>query len=316
MISVLTDQSGISASPRGSTGTRNGNGLRLPSLGEVLFLPLHDIARLQVGFLNLLCAAMLPDTPDLDILACLKTLDEWTERVQHETERNLYRFSQAPGDYRDSEAFFRVLMMITVLQQDCGVRYNPGCINTPLFLNSAEGFIHGLLTGKGMGTCANMPALYAAIGRNLGYPIYLCLARSHVFCRWQTVDGRERFNIEASGVGLTTPEDDHYLKWPRAIFPREVYLGHFLRNLDPVEELALFMATRGHCLLDRGHLLDAIVAYAHAHRLAPTDPHYFSFLLGAINREMRDRESGRCRAAIGRRRFSRTRTVPNWCDTR
>jgi hypothetical protein len=265
----------------------------LPCLGEVLFFPPHDVARVPVGVLNLLCATMLPDTADLNIPACLKTLDEWTEHVRHETERHLYRFRRQPADFEHSEAYYRVLMMVTVLQEDCGVRYNPGCVNTPLFMDSSEGFIHGLLRGSGMGTCANMPVLYAAVGRKLGYPIYLCLARAHVFCRWATRDGRERFNIEGSGRGLKTRDDDHYKQWPHPISEREVYLGHFLRNLGPLEELALFMATRGHCLLDRGQVLEAIVAYSHAHRLAPADPHYFAYLLGAINREIRDRQSGK-----------------------
>jgi hypothetical protein len=265
----------------------------IPTLGEVLLAEPNDIARLQLGFLNLVCATGLPDTLDLDIRACLQTLEAWTQHVRAETERNLHRFCRDPGDYQHSEGYFRVLMMVTVLQQDCGVRYNPASIETPLFLNSEEGFIHGLLTGKGMGTCANMPVLYAAVGRKLNYPIYLCLASAHVFCRWATKDGRERFNIEGSGVGLNTPEDDHYHNWPHRISDREVHLGHYLRNLDPLEELGLFMATRGHCLLDRAHILEAIVAYSHAHRLAPTNPTYFSFLLGAINREIRDRESGK-----------------------
>jgi len=264
-----------------------------PSLGDVLSLPPQELSRFSLDFLNLLCASGLPDTADLNIDACLKTLAGWTEHVRQETERNLGRFHRDPEPYRHSEAYYRVLMMVTVLQQDCGVRYDPDCIKSPLFLNSGEGFLHGLLAGQANGTCANLPVLYAAIGRRLGYPIYLCLARRHVFCRWTTKDMRERFNIEGSGVGLSTPEDDYYLTWPQAISPREVQLGHFLRNLDPQEELAMFMATRGHCLLDRGHLSEAIVAYAHAHRLAPADPHYFSFLLGAINQEMQERHEGK-----------------------
>jgi hypothetical protein len=141
----------------------------VPTLGEVLFLPINSIGRLQLGFLNLLCATMLPDTLDLDVGACLQTLEKWTEHVKVETDRNLYRFCRDPGDYQHSEAYFRVLMMVTVLQQDCGVRYNAASINTPLFLNSEEGFIHGLLNDKATGTCANMPVLYAAVGRKLGY---------------------------------------------------------------------------------------------------------------------------------------------------
>ena len=83
------------------------------------------------------------------------------------------------------------------------------------------------------------------------------------------------------------------MKWPRPIAPAEVHHGLYLRNLDPFEELAHFMATRGHCLLDAGHLLDAIVAYSHAHRLAPADPVCMSFLLGALNKEIDLRDDGK-----------------------
>ena len=265
---------------------------RLPTLGEVLCLPLNEIPRFSIGFLNLVCATLLPDTIHLNIIACLKQFDLWAQHVKRETERNFHRFQSDPGEYQHSEAWYRVAMMATVLQQDCGVRYNPDCVKTKLFLDSREAFIHGLLTGKG-GTCANMPVLYAAIGRKLGYPIYICAAKAHLFCRWATKDGRERFNIECSGRGVHTPDDNYYKKWPHEISEKEVYLGHFLRNLDPYEELAEFMAVRGHCLLDRGHLLDATVAYSHAHRLAPTNPHFFSFLLRALNVETAQRQAGK-----------------------
>ncbi len=270
----------------------------------------QELSRLSLDFLNLLCASGLPDTADLDIPACLKTLAGWTGHVRQETERNLRRFQRDPGQYRDSEAFYRVIMMVTVLQQDCGVCYDPDCIKSSLFLDSGEGFLHGVLSARRQGTCANLPVLYAAIGRRLGYPIYLCLARRHVFCRWTSKDKRERFNIEGSGVGLTTPEDDYYLNWPQPISPREVELGHFLRNLDPQEELGMFMATRGHCLLDRRYVSEAIVAYAHAHRLAPAQPHYFSFLLGAINQEMQERHQGKLPGSYGEAQVFRLPGAP------
>jgi hypothetical protein len=268
-------------------------GQPLPGLGEVLFLPLEELATLPLGYLNLLCATLLPDTADLNIPACMRTLSAWTQRVHRETDRQLWKFRQRPGDFENSEAYFRVLVMITVLQRDCGVTYDRNCVNVKTFATAREGFIHGLLSGDKKGTCANMPVLYAAAGRALGYPIYLAAAKGHVFCRWQNARTGERFNIEASGHGVTTPPDAHYAHWPRPITEAEVRHGIFLRNLDPAEELAHFMATRGHCLLDRGHVLDAIVAYGHAHRLAPTDPTCMSFLLAAINREIDLRAEGK-----------------------
>ena len=147
---------------------------------------------------------MLPDTGELSIPQCMKTLGEWTAIVKRETERQLPRFHRGPADFENSEAYFRLLVMITVLQRDLGVKYNADSINMREFKDSREGFIHGLLTADKTGTCANMPVLYASIGRNLGYPIYLVAAKGHFFCRWHSVKTGERFNIEASGRGLNT----------------------------------------------------------------------------------------------------------------
>jgi hypothetical protein len=61
------------------------NGGKPPTLGEVLFLPLNDLAKIPTPFLNLLCATMLPDTQDLSIPQCMKTFFEWTQIVRHET---------------------------------------------------------------------------------------------------------------------------------------------------------------------------------------------------------------------------------------
>jgi hypothetical protein len=132
--------------------------------------------------------------------------------------------------------------------------------------------------------------LYAAVGRRLGYPIYLVCANGHLFCRWHDFRTGERFNIEGSGRGYASHPDEHYMKWPNPIKPIDVRSGLFLRNLTPPEELAQFLTTRGHVLLDRNHVLDAITAYAHAHRYDPTNPHHMQWLMAAINREMDLRE--------------------------
>lgn len=141
---------------------------------------------------------MLPDTHDLDIPVCMKTLTEWTAAVKSETARCFHQFERAPHKYQNSEAYFRMMMLVTVIQQDFGVTYDPGCRDTFVFKSSRKGFIHGLLTGDRQGTCANMPVLYATIARNLGYPVYIVSAKSHFFNRWHTRDGRVRLNIEAS----------------------------------------------------------------------------------------------------------------------
>ena len=54
-----------------------------------------------------------------------------------------------------------------------------------------------------------MPILYIAIGRRLGYRLYLAQAREHYFVRWEE-PGSERFNIEATTLGFTPRDDEHF----------------------------------------------------------------------------------------------------------
>ncbi|MCX5675746.1 MAG: hypothetical protein NTX87_12130, partial [Planctomycetota bacterium] len=65
--------------PGNGNGHPTRRGFHIPTLGEMLFWPVNDLARLDLGFKNLLCATGLPDTMDLDIHACLKKLHEWAQ---------------------------------------------------------------------------------------------------------------------------------------------------------------------------------------------------------------------------------------------
>jgi hypothetical protein len=47
-------------------------------------------------------------------------LDEWAAQVRSETDRHLYRFQQAPGDYKNSLAYFKALVLATVVGQGGG----------------------------------------------------------------------------------------------------------------------------------------------------------------------------------------------------
>ena len=147
---------------------------------------------LDVAVLNLRCASGLPGAENLNIDNCLAKIDEMARRVRLETERHYYRFLDDPADYQNSQGYFCILMLITVLQQDCGVRYNPARVRDPKFQDpdcfdpdfsdSRDLFIHGILDGPG-GTCASMPVLTVAVGRRLGYPVKLVQAPGHLFAR-------------------------------------------------------------------------------------------------------------------------------------
>lgn len=162
-----------------------------------------------------------------------------------------------------------MLALITVLQRDLKVRYNMNSIYQPDFTNSKDQFIHGMVLDTNGGTCVSMPVLYAAVGRRLGYPIKLVLAKEHVFCRWD--DGvSPALNIEGSSMGMHSFPDTYYLTWPRPIDARELQHREFLVSLTPQEELSVFLAARGHCLADSGRLHDSIREYRAAIALFPS----------------------------------------------
>ena len=168
-----------------------------------------------------------------------------------------------PSEFDDSLAKFRMMALVTVLQRDLGVRYDPACQEGPYCaLDPRTLFIHGLLDGQG-GTCVTMPVLYIAIGRRLGYPLHLVHAREHFFVRWEEPGG-ERFNIEATTLGFTPRDDEHFRRWPKPIRDEDVRLGLFLRNLTPQEECAAFLRERGQCWLDHLRTAAALEAFARA----------------------------------------------------
>ena len=248
----------------------------------------EQLAEVDIAEMNLLCATGLPGAEDLDVDDCLATLDEWAAQVGRETERHLYRLydPRHAEHYGHSEARLRAEMLAQVLAEDCGVRYNMERIRSIDFTNSKDQFIHGMIGDSNGGTCVSMPVLYVAVGRRLGYPLSLVLAKGHVFARWDDSNAGETFNIETTGNGGTGfPPDQHYRSWPHPVTDAEVKAGVYLKPLGPADELACFLAARGHCLLDNGRLSDAQTAYGHAHRLSPKDPLYLAWLNDAVRRQ-------------------------------
>ena len=217
---------------------------------------------------NLNLARGLPGSEDLDVERCLARLDAWSRLVATKTERWLPMFHRSPAEFDDSLAKFRMMALVTVLQRDLGVRYDPACQEGPYCaLDPRTLFIHGLLDGHG-GTCATMPVLYIAVGRRLGYPLHLVHAGEHFFVRWEEPGG-ERFNVEATTLGFTPRDDEHYRRWPKPIRDEDVRAGLFLRNLTPQEECAAFLRVRGQCWLDHLRTAAALEAFARASALRP-----------------------------------------------
>ncbi len=236
------------------------------SLARLAQMTESDIAKIDIARLNLFCAAGLPGTDGIDPDLCIRKLDSWTEYVNQNTKRWWPDYLRAPRKGEDSPGKFRMLSMLSLLQTQLGVRYNmPFTEGDYDGRDSRNLFLHGLLTGCG-GTCVTMPALYLAIGRRLGYPLFLVKTKSHYFVRWDE-PGVERFNVEGSGDGWAWHEDEYYRTWPTPITDKDIQQGAFLRNLTRREEFAHFLNERGHCLLDHFRIPEALEAYYHAYQI-------------------------------------------------
>ena len=256
------------------------------SLRPLLALTTNDLAGVDIALVNLLCAEGLPQAGGITPQEAKHTLDEWAKRVASETERNFHQFRENPAGFNNSEAYYRMLAMVTVLQQDFGVHYNAAHIQSPDFSDSRDLFLCGILGPKREGTCLSMPVLYVAVGRRLGYPLKLVTTKAHVFARWESADGKERLNLEGTNQGLNCFPDEYYLRWPVAMSEAESREGGYLKSLSAAEELAVFLSARGHCLEVNGRLAEAQLAQAQAHVLAPQSPVYLAFLAGAVRKEM------------------------------
>lgn len=249
----------------------------------------------DIAVLNLIAAHGLPGTEGMDITGFLAKLDGWAERVKVETMRHLYRFdpkaAMPPSEfnYGCSLARFLCYVLLQVLQEDCGVRYNPARKFKPEFCEPEDVFIHGIIDEAGAGgTCASMPVVYVAVGRRLGLPLKLVEGREHLFFRWENPRRTliswpnlgncwipsDRFNVEGAGEGIAYHDDSHYIQWPHLWTETDFAHGRYLRSLSAKEEFAGFLIQRGECFWDLGQHVEALKAYHFARILVPEDERY------------------------------------------
>ncbi|MFH1023101.1 MAG: hypothetical protein V1809_06905 [Planctomycetota bacterium] len=249
------------------------------SLDDLLKMSPEQLARVDIARMNLLCAIGLPGAENIDINRFLAMLDDWAARVEFVTARHLYRAHDPryADHYRHSENYLRAEFVLQVLQEDFGVHYNLERVKNFDFSKSKDLFIHGLVADPNGGTCASMPVIYVAVGRRLGYPFKLVATKAHLFARWD--DGQERFNIEGTH-GFSSYPDEYYKSWPMNNTEAEIKTNRYLISLSSVEELAGFVADRGHCLLYNGRKKQAIEMYTIAHRLVPQDSSYVFWMKG------------------------------------
>lgn len=268
----------------------------LPTLEEFTGLALGSWDDLDIARMNLMSARGLPGTEHADIDAMLARLDDSAEQVRFEIRRHLYRFDprtcepQSEFSHSNSLGRFCCWYMLQVLQEDCRVAYHPDRKFKPDFCQPQDLFIHGILdpNGKG-GTCASMPVVYVAVGRRLGFPLYLVEARGHLFFRWDDSKGMllqwrdpdlnlwippDRFNVEGAGDGIAYFSDAHYIQESGLWTEADCEHGRYLCSLTPKEELASFLIQRAECFYDLHQFDEALKAVYYARLLCPEDKRY------------------------------------------
>jgi len=131
--------------------------------------------------------------------------------------------------------------------------------------DSRDLFIHGLLSGHG-GACVSMPTLLCAIGRRLGYPLFMVQAKEHTFIRWDDPTTGERFNFDGTSPGFTPHDDEYYLDHPVPLTTEDLmYFPGYLKNMATrSEELALMLGERGQCLQFNLRPLEAMISLQYA----------------------------------------------------
>ena len=172
------------------------------SLAAMLYGEPGQLGAFDIAEANLRCAEGLPGADGVDTTRCLATLDRWAAQVKIQTDKHLYRLAdpRVAKHYRNSESFFRASMLLQILQEDRGVKYNLKRSEDINFSDSRDLFIHGIIGDGEGGTCVSMPVLYVAVGRRLGYPLKLVLAKAHVFCRWEGKKGDRLLFCPCRGV--------------------------------------------------------------------------------------------------------------------
>lgn len=217
---------------------------------QYALLPPDDFARCDIAEYNLACAAGFAETAQYPAATVLERLDFLAREAKRHTDHLLPQFRRKRYDYGNSEPYFRCLAMVSVLERDYGIRYNPAKIPVDAPFDANDYFITGAILGDG-GTCSSLPVVVAAVGRRLGYPIKLvtCLGPQygHVFARWDDGSG-QHLNLESHGRGLVVHPDSYYHTGMYARTAEADPAEGHTRSKARLEELSMFLENRS-CLL-------------------------------------------------------------------
>lgn len=245
----------------------------LPSLEQLISMPPEHLAKVDIAVINLRCAEGLIGSEKFNIEEAISTLDMWAARVKYQTEKYWYKFNYRPQDFENSEAYYRMIVLATVLQEDFGLRYDPALkVGFPppeddrFFDDSRNVMINGIIERQ-LGSCASLPVVYVAVGRRLGYPLKLVPTNSHLYLRWE--DSRSRFNIEATAEGFVSHKDQEYWRWPQPVTPQQAEKYEYFKPFSPSDELACFLSARGEVLMANDDYENSLKFHQLAEKVSP-----------------------------------------------
>jgi hypothetical protein len=260
------------------------------SLTELLEVPADLLTNVDVARMNLLCSVGLPGVPYLDVTLGCRILDEWAQHIGQVTESQRHLLVDHGDVIEHSEPLWRLYCLGKVLGDQLGIIYCEVERDYRVeadWKQSNRHFVQGILGPERHGTCSSLPVLVTAIGRRLGYPMKLVHSPGHVFSRWDGMNHpnprwRERRNFEFNGDCDSRPDAHYYhspVKWAADTFDMEQRrrIPLYLRSLTPAEELASFLAQRGHAFEAHESFDEAMTAYVTASQLAPHVDTYLYF---------------------------------------
>jgi hypothetical protein len=120
---------------------------QLPNWRYLARLSEEALSRYDIAVTHLACVVGLPGAEKIQSSLIFFWLDYFAQCAREYTEYQLTDFHQRPHKYNNSEAFFRMLCLVTVLQRDMGVRYNPAKISESAVFELPDSFIHGIFQG-------------------------------------------------------------------------------------------------------------------------------------------------------------------------
>lgn len=239
---------------------------------SLLGLPDAELAKLDPIASNLLVARGVPALRNLDVERYVRTADDWAGQCARWMAGMEGHFHEAPHDWRNDLALFRLGLLYQFMDQALDVKYKEDQrdLAKVSYTDPADLFANGVMDTR-RGTCGNMAALYMGLAWRFGWPVSLATAWSHLLVRYD--DGTTRHNVESSGFGqggFSAPPDRWYVE-KYAIPEVAVECGSDLRALTPREVLGQFFGLRARYFMDTGRYAPAERDYLLARSLNPTN---------------------------------------------